>query len=109
MAASHLEDFFADYKGLVLLGSYSTTDLNGKGLRALSIYGSEDKVMDAESYKSNKSNLPSDLVEIIIDGGNHAYFGMYGEQDGDGTAYITNEEQIRITASLISDFIKEAE
>lgn len=105
MAASHLEDFFADYKGLVLLGSYSTTDLNGKGLRALSIYGSEDKVMDAESYKSNKSNLPSDLVEIIIDGGNHAYFGVYGKQDGDGGALISNFEQITRTSRSICEFI----
>ena len=101
MAASYLAKNAADYEGLVLLGSYSTADLSQTDLDVLSIYGSEDKVMNREKYDENKSNLPDDYTEMIIDGGCHAYFGMYGEQDGDGTPAITKEEQIRLTVENI--------
>ncbi len=105
MAASYLEKNVEDYKGLVLLGSYSTADLSKSDLNVLSIYGSEDKVMNYEKYSENKANLPDDFTEIIIDGGCHAYFGMYGVQDGDGTPTITNEEQIYQTANEIAHLI----
>lgn len=109
MAASYLEKNSADYDGLILLGSYSTADLSSSELSVLSIYGSEDKVMNRDKYAANKSNLPTDLVEFIIDGGNHAYFGMYGEQKNDGTATLTNAEQINITADKIAEMILSAE
>lgn len=105
MAASYLADNADDYKGLILLGSYSTADLSQTSLKVLSIYGSEDKVLNLEKYNENKANLPTDFTEIIIEGGCHAYFGMYGEQDGDGTPTITNEIQINITASEIKKLI----
>lgn len=106
MAASYLEKHTEDYEGLILLGSYSTADLSGSGLQVLSIYGSEDKVMNREKYGKNKSNLPDDFTEIIIDGGCHAYFGMYGAQEGDGTPTITNEEQIRLAAGHIAGLMR---
>jgi hypothetical protein len=101
MAASYLADNAEDYEGLILLGSYSTADLSATDLAVLSVFGSEDKVMNREKYEENKSNLPSDFTEFVIDGGCHAYFGMYGAQDGDGTPAVTNEEQIRITVESI--------
>ena len=36
-----------------------------------------------------------------IAGGNHAYFGYYGEQKGDGTATITREKQHAETTTQI--------
>lgn len=101
MAASYLADNAEDYEGLILLGSYSTADLSATDIAVLSVFGSEDKVMNREKYEENKSNLPSDFTEFVIDGGCHAYFGMYGAQDGDGTPTVTNEEQIRITVESI--------
>ena len=101
MAASCLEKNPDDYEGLILLGSYSTADLTATDIDVLSVYGSEDKVMNREKYEANKSNLPDDFTEIIIEGGCHAYFGMYGAQDGDGTPAISNSEQIAITAMEI--------
>ena len=101
MAASYLADHAEDYEGLVLLGSYSTADLSQTDLDVLSVFGSEDKVMNRKKYEENKSNLPSDLTEYVIDGGCHAYFGMYGAQDGDGTPSITNATQIRLTVENI--------
>jgi len=105
MAASYLEKNAEDYEGLILLGSYSTADLSDTDIDVLSVYGSEDKVMNREKYDENKSNLPTNFTEIVIDGGCHAYFGMYGAQDGDGTPNITNEEQIQQTVEYIAQMI----
>ena len=91
------------FDGVVLLASYSTSNL--KSLPVLSIYGNKDDVLNAEKYEKNKKNLSSNFVEYVIDGGNHAYFGMYGKQSGDGQATITNIEQIELTADYIVEFI----
>ena len=101
MAASYLADHTDAYSGLILLGSYSTADLSNTGLDVLSIYGSEDQVLNREKYEANRENLPDGFTEIVLEGGCHAYFGMYGAQDGDGTPTITNEEQINLTVSAI--------
>ena len=101
MAASYLEKNVEDFEGLILLGSYSTADLSESGLEVLSIFGSEDKVMNREKYEKNKTNLPESFTEVIIEGGCHAYFGMYGLQDGDGTPTISNEDQIYRTVEHI--------
>ena len=105
MAASYLAGHTDDFAGLVLLGAYSTEDLSQAGLSVLSVYGSEDLVMNREKYDQYLKNLPAGFQEIVIDGGCHAYFGMYGPQDGDGTPTLTNEEQIRITADAIAAMI----
>ena len=103
MAAAYLGENADDFEGLVLLGSYSTEDLSDTDLKVLSVYGSEDKVMNREKYDENKTNLPDDFTEIVIEGGCHAYFGMYGNQEGDGTPAITPQEQIEITAEKIAE------
>ena len=101
MAASYLASHPEDYEGLILLGSYSTADLSESGLDVLSVYGSEDMVINRVKYDECKSNLPEGFTEIVIDGGCHAYFGMYGAQEGDGIPMITNEEQILLTAEAV--------
>ncbi len=107
MACSYLEENAEVFDGLVLLGSYSTADLSGKELEVLSIFGSEDMVLNYENYAANKENLPNDYVELEIEGGCHAYFGMYGAQEGDGTPAITNEEQIVQTSDAIINMINQ--
>jgi dienelactone hydrolase len=105
IAVSYAAKNSEDFDGVILLGSYSITDISATTLDALSIYGSEDNVMNREKYEKYKTNLPEDMTEIVIDGGCHAYFGMYGEQDGDGTPKLSAEEQIRVSADYISDFV----
>ena len=100
-AAAHSEDF----DGLILLAAYSTKDLTGTTLRVLSVYGSEDGVMNRESYEKNRANLPADTTEVILDGGCHSQFGSYGPQDGDGIPTISGEEQVRQTAEAIAAFV----
>ena len=102
MAASYVSGCSGEYDGLVLLGSYSTADLSQSGLSVLSVYGSEDLVMNREKYDDYKENLPSDFLEIILEGGCHASFGMYGPQAGDGIPTLTPEEQILRTAEAIA-------
>ena len=101
MAASYLASHTEDFDGLILLGSYSTADLSETELSVLSVYGSEDGVMNREKYAEYKPNLPEGFTETVIEGGNHAYFGAYGEQEGDGTATVTPAEQLRQTAEAI--------
>lgn len=105
MAASHFSKNLSEYEGIVLLGAYSTADLSQADVEVLSIYGSEDKVLNHEKYLEYEVNLPKDFTELIIDGGCHAYFGMYGEQEGDGTPEISNAEQIKITTEAIMEMI----
>ena len=94
-----------DFEGLILLASYSTSDLADSSLRVLSVYGKNDGVLKMDSYKANFCNLPANCEEFIIDGGCHSYFGCYGIQKGDGKPEISNEEQIKITSDKIAEFI----
>lgn len=97
MAANYAAAHDGDYDGLILLAAYSTKELSQTTLRVLSVYGSEDGVMNRESYEKNRANLPEDATEVVLDGGCHAQFGSYGAQDGDGVPTISGEEQIRQT------------
>ena len=93
-AAKHPEEF----DGLLLLAAYSTADLSDSGLRVLSLYGSEDGVLNREKYEKYRGNLPADVRETVIEGGCHAGFGAYGPQKGDGAPRITRAKQIARTA-----------
>ena len=93
MAASFSAGHDEEIDQLVLLAAYSTEDLSDKEIEVFSFYGSEDKVLNMESYEKYYGNLPEDVVEEVIEGGNHANYAHYGVQDGDGEATITREEQ----------------
>ncbi len=93
------------YKGLILCGAYPANDLSKASIRMLSIYGSNDGVMNREAYEEYRVNWPVDSTEVVIDGGNHSYFGCYGIQDGDGEPTISNEQQIKETADIIEEWI----
>lgn len=93
MAASFSASHDAEVDQLVLLAAYSTEDLNDKEIEVFSFYGTEDKVLNMEKYEEYRSNLPEDVIEEVIEGGNHANYAHYGAQEGDGEASITREEQ----------------
>ena len=104
MAASHAAKNADRYEGLVLLASYSTADLAASGLNVISLYGSEDSVLNMDKYAEYKGNLPAGFEEHVIEGGCHAGFGCYGAQEGDGVPSISGEEQLQLTAQLLTDF-----
>ncbi len=105
MAATYFSENADTYDGLILLGAYSTADLSGLDTTVISIYGSEDGVMDREKYLENRAHLPAGFEELVIEGGCHAYFADYGAQAGDGTPTISREEQLRQTADRIAGSI----
>ena len=108
MAASYGAKHPGQLKGLVLLAAYSTADLTDSGLDVLSMYVSEDGVLNMEKYGNCRKNLPETAVEVMIQGGNHASFGSYGAQDGDGEASISTAQQIQCTAEEIVKFVNAA-
>lgn len=85
--------------GVVMLASYTVDRLDEK-LNNVLIYGSNDKVLNKQRYTEC---LPyaTNYTETIIEGGNHAGFGYYGNQKGDGELEITRESQIDQTATVI--------
>jgi len=95
MASSYVEKNFGLFKGLILLAAYP---LNDAPIETLVLYGTYDQVLDQSTLEG-----VANKVEII--GGNHAYFGNYGEQEGDGIAIITREEQQSFTVEAIHQFI----
>lgn len=105
MAATYAAGRSGELDGLILLAAYSAKDLKDSGLDVLSVYGSEDRVLNRKKYGEYQENLPSGTIEVVIEGGCHAGFGSYGPQKGDGTPMITGEEQIIRTASEIVDIV----
>jgi dienelactone hydrolase len=82
-------------RGLILLASYpaKTNDLSKKGFDVLSVFAENDQLTTRDKINAAKPLLPSDTTYFQIDGGNHAQFGMYGQQKGDGQATISALEQ----------------
>lgn len=81
--------------GLVLWAAYPPdgTDLSDSPIEVSSIYASEDGLTTLDDVEASRAQLPADTTFVEIVGGNHAGFGWYGEQDGDGEATISREEQ----------------
>lgn len=92
---------------LILLAAYpaSSSELFEIDLSVLSIYGNKDGVLDFDALENTKNLLPEDTIYHEIEGGNHAYFGNYGEQKGDGTASITRKKQREQTIRAIEEFL----
>jgi len=83
----------SDFDGLFLLAAYANTDLSDKDIPVVSVYGDADGVLNMDEYEASKGNLPADMAEHVIKGGNHSQFGSYGLQEDDGKATISPEDQ----------------
>lgn len=105
-AASYAYEHQEDYTGMIFLASYTTASFKDSKLTALSVYGSQDKVLNKKSYTKNKKNFPPHTREEIIKGGCHGGFGSYGHQKGDGEPSISAKRQQAITATIIADYIE---
>lgn len=106
MSATYAHENASQIKGVILLAAYSTEDLSKDNLEVLSIYGSLDDVLNMENYEKYRSNLPADMTELVISGGNHANFGNYGAQKDDGFAELSAEDQQTITVEAICEMLK---
>ena len=91
-ASSYAAEHPDEIDGLLLCAAYSVKDIP-ESIPTLSMYGSLDTVLSRGIYERCKRHIRGALTEYVIEGGNHAYFGSYGEQRGDGKATITPDEQ----------------
>lgn len=105
MASSFAEENFSLLNGIVFLASYPSANLSQTPIKSLSIYGSMDKVLNAEAYEEALNKFPTETKELIIEGGNHAQFGNYGLQSGDGRAEVSIDSQQQQTADAIEEFV----
>lgn len=109
MAASYAAAHLEKLEGLALLAAYPTKSLQADSFSVVSLYGSEDGVLHMEKLEAGQSLMPSDYREICIEGGNHAWFGNYGEQNGDNPAKISREEQQSQAADAILQMVTQKE
>ena len=94
--------------GLLLVASYpaDSDSLADTSLPVLSISGSEDGLADRATLQASRALLPAAATFLEIDGGNHAQFGWYGEQNGDNPARIGREEQMAQATSATIEFMQ---
>jgi pimeloyl-ACP methyl ester carboxylesterase len=102
MAANYVYAHPDAVSGLALMAAYpaGNNSLADRNLDVLSIYGTQDGAVD--QLKAARSLLPTGTEWMAIDGGNHAGFGWYGPQPGDGTATISREEQQAQTVNAVA-------
>lgn len=110
-AASYARSHADAVDGLVLWASYpgSSDDLSSTDLHGLSTYGSNDGVLNMENLNATLPLLPPGTILRVIPGGNHAQFGNYGPQPGDGTATISAADQQAQAADLTVGLLRAAE
>lgn len=100
MAASFTRNNPDLIDGLFLVASYpaSSDDLSGfDDLTTYSVSATNDGLATPDKIDASRPLLPADTIWVPIEGGNHAQFGYYGDQPGDGLATISREEQQRQT------------
>ena len=102
MAAEYAAEHESDLAGIILFAAYPTKKTN---LDTLLIYGSEDGVLNMQCVEGASDLVSGRYQEIVIDGGNHALFGNYGDQSGDGQAVISGEEQQEQVVLAVREFV----
>ena len=95
MAATFVASDPGAVDGLVLWGAYPSSgdDLSTWEGLVTSVSATNDGLTTPDDIVRTTPLLPAGTEFVIIDGGNHAQFGWYGEQRGDGVATISREDQ----------------
>jgi hypothetical protein len=107
MAAQYVKDNPTKVKGVVFMAAYpaDNVDLSQLPIKFVMLYGTYDGVA-RNVFKDSLARLPADTQLIAIDGGNHAQFGNYGPQAGDGTATMSRDEQQARTVEAIVELMQ---
>jgi dienelactone hydrolase len=111
MAAAYARSHSDNVQGVAFWASYPATsdDLSTTDLKGLSTYGSNDQVLDMDTFNAAVSHLPHGTIMQVIQGGNHAQFGNYGPQPGDGIATISAADQQAQAADLTARLLRAVE
>ena len=105
MAAVYAAERGDSLTGLIMFAAYPTKPLNNKFL-TMSIYGTEDGLLNMEKVRLSKNYTPGTFLTYVIEGGNHAWFGNYGIQEGDGTATIARSRQQQLAVEFIVQHLR---
>ena len=104
MAAYYAAHHGDDLEGLILLAAYATQPLSDR-LAVLELHGSEDGVLNRVSLEKGKQYLPASARAFELPGGNHAQFGDYGPQRGDGLPTVSRAAQTAWAVEKIEGMI----
>jgi hypothetical protein len=107
MACRHAAGNAEAYDALVLHAAYCDRDITRSGLDVLAVLGGADGVIDAERERASRSNLPADARIVELDGVNHAGFGAYGPQPGDGPASLSAAASRRAVGNATGTWLSE--
>lgn len=93
--------------GLAFLAAYpaASTDLSGWNGRALSLLGSADGLTSLDELRASLARLPAGTEVLVLEGGNHARFGGYGPQTGDGEPGVDRAVQEAWAAEALVGFV----
>ncbi|MBN2605284.1 MAG: hypothetical protein JXR62_05585 [Bacilli bacterium] len=104
VTASSVFSGMNEIDAFVFLGSYPIKDVSHAN--TLFLEAEFDLGMDLEALEDNMKFVNEDTnTRIFIEGGNHAQYGWYGPQKGDGEATLTTFEQQNLVANYIFDFL----
>ena len=106
MAAIYASEAADPLEGIILFAAYPTKPLP-EDMKEILLVGSEDGVVNWEKISESRKYSPKDFTEHIIEGGNHAQFGSYGKQKGDGEPLISAERQVDEAVEIISDALSD--
>lgn len=81
--------------GLALWAAYpaGNNSLADRAIAVTSVSASNDGLATPDKIEASRALLPADTTWVVIEGGNHAGFGYYGPQGGDGQATLPRAEQ----------------
>lgn len=95
-----------DVAGLLLWASYPASDLSARtDLEVLSVSASNDGLATPDDIDASRDDLPPDSDFVVVEGANHAQFGDYGDQPGDGDAEISIEDAHAQIAAASLEFL----
>ena len=108
MAARFVHDKPEAADALFLWAAYpaGSDDLSARPLSVASIYGSLDGVATPAQVRAAAPLLPAETDWVSIEGGNHAGFGWYGPQRGDGVATVSREAQQAQAVAATADLLQ---
>lgn len=106
VAADYASKHADEVEGVIFLASYPAKAMDDR-LKCISIYGSDDGVLNWSRMTKAGRYLPKNTEKYVIEGGNHGQFGNYGQQFGDKEATISDKEQQKQAAERIIEWVSD--
>jgi len=91
---------------LVLFASFCAEDLSMANLDVIQVLGDADGLIDEATRLEAQSLLPAGRYStIVIPGANHASFGTYGPQPGDGESSLTDAQMQEVMTEVMTTWV----